>query len=475
MYATILPDVWKLRDADGDGRAESRELLAHGFANHIGYGNHDLHSVVRGYDGKLYWSMGDRGFNVVSKEGKRFSYPNTGAILRCNADGSGFEVFASGLRNCQYFDFDDYGNLFSVDHDADFQGEMERLVFLPEGSDSGWRNYYQYRQVNRVLGAGAKDSYNPWLAEVRWKPLHSGQPSHFLPPIENSWNAPASFSYQPGQALGGNFRGHFLLGGVSSIRAFKMVADGATFRREGEDVVVDGLGQQVLASAFAPNGGLYFVIWDAPQGRPPLWVLRDPNQQGDVEKHLAQGFQKRSEDELAVLLGHEDRRLRASAQDELAARGKADVFKRTALDEKSPQLARIHALWGLTQLKQWDSEVARQLAKSADDEIQAQLARYLGDIGSGSAAQEQAAALLQHRSPRVKMLAAISCGRLRAGSATPRLLAMIEAAANAVPVLREAGVIGLMGATPPADLGKISSHPSGHVRIAAVGKRIFFR
>jgi putative heme-binding domain-containing protein len=468
VYATILPDVWKLRDANGDGRAESRELLAHGFANHIGYGNHDLHSVVRGYDGKLYWSMGDRGFNVVSKEGKRFSYPNTGAILRCNADGSGFEVFASGLRNCQYFDFDDYGNLFSVDHDADFQGEMERLVFLPEGSDSGWRNYYQYRQVNRVLGAGAKDLYNPWLAEVMWKPLHSGQPSHFLPPIENSWNAPASFSYQPGQALGGNFRGHFLLGGVSSIRAFKMVADGATFRREGEDVVVDGLGQQVLASAFAPNGGLYFVIWDAPQGRPPLWVLRDPNQQGDVEKHLAQGFQKRSEDELAVLLGHEDRRLRASAQDELAARGKADVLKRTALDEKSPQLARIHALWGLTQLKRWDSEVARQLAKSANDEIQAQLARYLGDIGSGPAAQEQAAALLQHRSPRVKMLAAISCGRLRAGSATPRLLEMIEAAANAVPVLREAGVIGLMGATTPADLGKISSHPSAHVRIAAV-------
>ena len=100
-YATILPDVWKLRDADGDGRAESRELLAHGFANHIGYGNHDLHSVVRGYDGKLYWSMGDRGLNVVSKEGKRWAYPHTGAVVRCNPDGSEFEVFASGLRNLQ--------------------------------------------------------------------------------------------------------------------------------------------------------------------------------------------------------------------------------------------------------------------------------------------------------------------------------------------------------------------------------------
>ena len=174
VYATIIPDLWKLADTDGDGRAAQRESLAHGFANHIGYGNHDLHSIVQGYDGKLYWSMGDRGVNVLSKEGKRFAYPHTGAILRCNPDGSEFEVYASGLRNCQYFDFDNYGNLFSIDHDADFQGEMERLVYLPEGSDSGWRCYYQYRHSNRVLREKGKDLYSPWLSEVMWKPLHEG-------------------------------------------------------------------------------------------------------------------------------------------------------------------------------------------------------------------------------------------------------------------------------------------------------------
>lgn len=469
VYATILPDLWKLRDADGDGKAEVRESLAHGFAPHIGYGNHDLHSVVRGYDGKLWWSMGDRGLNVVSKEGKRWAYPNTGAILRCNPDGSELEVFASGLRNCQYFDFDDYGNLFSIDHDADFQGEMERLVFIPEGSDSGWRNQYQYRQVNRVVGEAAKDHYSPWLAEVMWKPLHSGQPSHFLPPIENSWNAPASFSFQPGQALGGKYRGHFFLGGMGGIRAFRMVPDGATFRREGEDMVIDGLGQQVLASTFAPNGGLYFLLWDPPQNRAPLWILRDPKQlRGEVETMLAEGFSKRSSEELATLLAHEDRRLRAAAQDELAARKAADVFKRVALDEKAPQLARIHGLWGLTQLKHWDNEVAERFSQSTDDELQAQLARYVGDVGSGAEAQKWAVTLLNHRSPRVKMMAAISCGKLRATPATTGLLAMIQEAANAIPVLREAGVVGLMGAASPAELGKLSSHPSEAVRIAAV-------
>ena len=469
VYATIIPDLWKLRDTDGDGRADVRERLVHGFANHIGYGNHDLHSVVRGYDGKLYWSMGDRGLNVVSKEGKRWAYPHTGAVVRCNPDGSEFEVFASGLRNLQYFDFDDYGNMFSVDHDADFQGEMERLVFVPEGSDSGWRNYYQYRQVNRVLGDSAKDLYSPWLSELMWKPLHPGQPSHFLPPIENSWNAPASFSFQPGLALGGKYRGHFFVGGVGGIRAIKMVADGASFRREGEDMVVDGLGQQVLASAFAPTGELYFVLWRPPLNRPPRWVLRDANAQGgEVASILAQGFGQRSPAELARLLGHEDRRLRAAAQDELAARGGADVFRRVALDGNAPQLARIHGLWGLTQLKRWDDEVVARLAASGDDEMQAQLARYVGDLEKGPAGAKWATQLLAHRSPRVKLMAAIASGKLRASSATPGLLAMLKEAANAIPVLREAGVVGLMGAATPAELGQLASNPSEAIRIAAV-------
>jgi hypothetical protein len=299
-----------------------------------------------------------------------------------------------------------------------------------------------------------------------WKPLHSGQPSHFLPPIENSWNAPASFSFQPGLALGGKYRGHFFLGGVGDIRAFKIVADGASFRREGEDIVVGGLGQQVLASTFAPNGGLYFVLWEPPQSRPPLWVLHAPNQQaGEVETMLSQGFSKRGIEELVKLLGHEDRRLRAAAQDELAARKATDLLTRAALDEKAPQLARIHALWGLTQLKHWEREVVEKLSQSSDDELQAQLARYVGDV-AGEA--NWAVSLLNHRSPRVKMLAAISSGKLKASTATPGLLAMLQDAANAVPVLREAGVVGLMGSAAPAELQQLSSHSSEAVRIAAV-------
>ena len=36
------------------------------------------------------------GFDVTDREGRRHAYPNQGAILRMNPDGTDFEVFAAG-------------------------------------------------------------------------------------------------------------------------------------------------------------------------------------------------------------------------------------------------------------------------------------------------------------------------------------------------------------------------------------------
>ncbi len=472
VYATIIPDLWKLTDSDGDGRADHRTSVAHGFAPHLGYGNHDLHSVVQGYDGKIYWSMGDRGVNVLRQDGKRVSYPHTGAILRCNPDGSEFEVFASGLRNCQYFDFDAYGNLFAIDHDADFQGEQERLVYIPEGSDSGWRNYYQYRHSNRVLGKQGQDLYSPWLSEVMWKPLHDGQPSHILPPIENSWNAPAAFSFQPGTALGGKYKDHFLLGGNGNIRAFKMVADGASFRRQGEDVVVQGLSVQVLASAFGPDGRLYFVLW-APRGKSPLWALRTGDDQGpsatamaDVKARLSRGFDGESTTALLALLAHVDRRIRQGAQFELVARGEVEKLRILAGDTDAARLSRLHSLWALGQLEDRNRALLLQLGADPDPELRAQAARWAGNLGFDP--DDVLLTLLKDPSPRVRTLAAIASGKRKRGKALGPLTDLLVAADNKVPVLRHAGVFGLVGVATKQELQAFATHPSTAMRIAAV-------
>ena len=60
--------------------------------------------------------------------------PNAGAIFRCELDGSNVERFSSGERNAQELAFDAHGNLFSMDNDGDYPGEMERALYITDAA-----------------------------------------------------------------------------------------------------------------------------------------------------------------------------------------------------------------------------------------------------------------------------------------------------------------------------------------------------
>ena len=94
-----------------------------------------MHGLTWGPDGRLYWSIGDRGYNVHTPEG------NTCSIdIRCGVRWSGWinlEVFHTGLRNPQEIAFDDYGTLFTGDNNSD-GGDRARLVHVAEGGQTGW-------------------------------------------------------------------------------------------------------------------------------------------------------------------------------------------------------------------------------------------------------------------------------------------------------------------------------------------------
>jgi quinoprotein glucose dehydrogenase len=162
VYVTVAPDLVRLRDTDDDGVADEREIVAHGFGMHIAYAGHDMHGPRIGPDGRIYWSIGDKGVNVTSKEGKKWFYPHEGCVLRCEPDGSGFEVFAHGLRNVQEIAFDDFGNMFGVDNDADLPGEKSASCTSPSAATPAGA---AATSIKRARAAGcAKASGSPRIA-----------------------------------------------------------------------------------------------------------------------------------------------------------------------------------------------------------------------------------------------------------------------------------------------------------------------
>ncbi len=321
VFYTCIPDLWRLRDKDGDGKAEVKESLSTGYGVHVAFLGHDLHGLKMGPDGRLYFTVGDRGLNVTTKEGKHLYAPDCGSVLRCEPDGSNLEIYATGLRNPQELAFDNFGNLFTCDNNSD-GGDKARWVHVVEGGDSGWRMGYQYLDFPTSRG--------PWNAEKLWHPRWEGQAAYIVPPILNISDGPSGLVHDPGTGLPAQYRDHFFLvdfrggAGNSGIRAFANKPKGASFELVDASQPV----WSVLATDvdFGADGAMYFTDWTNgwdKTGKGRIWKVTsqetDPKV-AEVKTLLAEGMGKRSVEELVKLLGHADQRVRLEAQYELAGR-----------------------------------------------------------------------------------------------------------------------------------------------------------
>jgi len=471
VYATIAPDLWRLKDTDDDGVADIREVVAHGFGVHIAYAGHDMHGLVVGPDGRIYWSIGDKGLNVTSREGRNFSFPNEGAVMRVEPDGSGFEVFARGVRNPQEPAFDDFGDLFAVDNDADQRGERERFIRIVELSDTGWRCNFQYMGMD-----------SPWMREGLWQPRFDGQAAYLLPSLLSYSDGPAGFRRDPGTALSPQQRGLFILNEFpkGNLRGFRAEPDGASFKMVDARILNSGV--MGIGLAWHPDGSLFLADWIGGyplDGLGAVWSIDAPgakNRPERVETYalLKAGFAKNTDTELVTRLGHADQRVRQGAQLELAKRNRAAVLLAVATDAKAPQLARIHGLWGYGQLLRRSAAEAAAvwpLLADADSELRAQTAKILGDAPQAAKATAGGVAklipLLADAAPRVRLQTAIALGKLAAPAAVDALVVMAEQE-GADPVMRQAIVAGLAGAATAEQLAAKKTHASVAVRLVSV-------
>ncbi len=483
LFVNVAPDFWKLKDTDDDGAMDTKESLAHGFGVHIGFSGHGLSGAMLGPDGMMYYSMGDVGTNITDSTGKNWNYSNQGVIVRSEPDGSNFEVFAAGLRNIYEFSFDKYGNFISVDNDGDHIGEYERVVHLIDGSDTGWRINWQLGKYKDPKN----NSYKVWMDEDYYKPQFKGQAAHILPPVAPYHAGPAGMTYNPGTALSDKWQDHFFVvefvGSATraGVNAFTLKPKGASFELETDQNVFRGVLPTGLD--FGPDGALYLSDWIEGWGlkqKGRVWKLDTPETAGnairtETKNLLASDLRKEPTEKLVELLNHVDMRVRQKAQFALVENQQLQPLQNAAISSTN-QFARIHAIWGLGQILRKnpaERAVLINLLQDTDGEIRAQAAKVLGDAMHFDAAfvkdvSEKLIPLLADKNPRVQLYAAQALGRMHAETAVEPLIAMVEANNEQDIYLRQAGAIALARIGNQDALGKLATHPSEAVRIAAV-------
>lgn len=177
-------DVLALKDKDGDGRAESQQPVVEGLEGVHGIVLHDgamylatVHDVYKaavtngsvgkpsrileglppggrhpnrtlgvGPDGRLYVSIGST-CNACVEE-----HEESAAIIRAGLDGSGRELFATGLRNTIGFGWHPAtGEMWGLDHGTDWLGD----TFPPKELTGGWQKLRLAVRPRRQPGHGA--------------------------------------------------------------------------------------------------------------------------------------------------------------------------------------------------------------------------------------------------------------------------------------------------------------------------------
>lgn len=480
LYVAAGPDMWRLMDTNGDGIMDEKKSLSHGYAIHIGFGAHGMSGVEMGPDGRIYWGIGDIGFNGKGDDGTEYKYPNRGVIARSNPDGSDFEIFAMGVRNTHEFVFDQYTNLISVDNDGDHAGEKERLVYLTRGSDSGWRINWQFGKYRDP----DNNTYKVWMDEKLYLPRWEGQAAYITPPLLNYVSGPTGMVFNPGAGLGERWKDHFFVvefvgsPASSGLHAFQLQPKGASFELTKTEKIVGSF--LPTGIDFGPDGALYMADWvngwnDKNYGR--IWKLTDETAKGwalqkQTEAEIKADYKKLSEADLKSKLYFEDLRIRRKAQFELVKRGKkgAEIFKQV-IQDKSNQIARIHGILGLSQLGRLNdmsmADPLVSLLKDSDPEIQAQAAKWLGDIRYSKAGKDLIANLT-HENARVRFFSAEALGRTKNQEAIQPLIALLERNNDEDAYLRHGVSYALSQIGKVEPLAALATHPSKAVRLGAI-------
>ncbi len=255
LYVTGRGTVRRWKQSKPNGPWDVREIVAQGFC---GFHHHQVSGLTIGNDGLLYLTSGDDDNFVEGSDGSRATVLRTGAVFRCQPDGSKMETYSIGYRN-PYRDiaYDDKFNLFHTDNDQEDGSKFQgcRIMHVAEGSDFGWRLQMGARccRTDFVRGAVAGEL-----------------PGKMPPMIKTGRGSPAGMLIYNDTRLPEQYRGLMYYPDVyrKLVRAYKVAPDGSTFKvtHELEFMKSDDPLFRPNQMITGPDGAIYVCDWRTNSG-----------------------------------------------------------------------------------------------------------------------------------------------------------------------------------------------------------------
>jgi putative membrane-bound dehydrogenase-like protein len=398
-----IPNIYRLEDTDGDGRADTREVL-YGTSGYL-----DTHGGTSSFlywiDGWIYGTHGFRNHSEIRDRAGHVTVLDSGNTYRFRPDGSAFEIYTHGQTNPFGLTADPSGNLYSADSHS--------------------------KPVYMLLRGGCYEGIGK---------QHDGL--GFAPRItedDHGSTAIAGISFYAATQFPEEYRGNLFNGNpvTRRINRDKLEWHGSTpiAIRQPDFLTCDDPWFRPVQVKLGPDGALYIADFYNPiigHYEVPLADPRRDHAHGRIWRVVWRGDGKTATPAMPDLASQPIGKLRESLSDsnfivrtaathELVARGGTealDALKKVVSDNsKSDSSARSLAWWGIERLGGTDNlSLEKSLAatnNSPEDTLACiQMLRILADRDQLTADQQKlVAAAVSSHVPAVARAAADALGR----------------------------------------------------------------
>jgi putative membrane-bound dehydrogenase-like protein len=421
VLVTAAPDILYFKDADGDGKAELREVVFTGFVE--GNQQHRVNGLQFGLDNWIHGSNGDSGGNIRrpdAADGKRISI--RGTDYRFRADYTGFEPSSGHAQFANTFD--DWGNRFINDNSNHIRHPVLPLRYL------GRNPQLSVPTVEEMISDHGGSSPVYPISKLQERPNDLFAAGRFT--------SACSVTVYRADAFGEAYRGSaFVCEPVHNlVHCDLLVPKGASFtaKRAIEDAEflasVDNWFRPVNLCV-GPDGALYVVDMYRGIIEHPQWIPLEMQRRVDLRAGQDRGriwrvapeeglpparpsLGKASAAELAGQLENPNAWWRTTAQRLLIERQDRSAIPplRTMLGSPSSR-ARVHALWTLEGLGGLEDIHVEAALRDPEPWVRVHALRLSEPRLGDAAVRRQAVALADDASPRVRFQAAFSLGGLK--------------------------------------------------------------